>query len=168
MPRFSMTLIRALLALLATTLLVPSVSLAQSTKPFKATLAITELLQPVGGPPCFVLGHISGSGQAAHMGAVSVVSVDCVNPVDLLNPTVFGFSSNQFVLTAASGEQIFATYAGIFTIDGAVAAINGGYEITGGSGRFLNAKGRGIVQGLENLSVFPAQGEVQLTGDITY
>ena len=89
------------------------------------------------------------------MGAVSVVSVDCVNPVDLLNPTVFGFSSNQFVLTATSGEQIFATYAGIFTIDGAVGAINGGYELPSGSGRFLNAKGKGIVQGLENLSVYP-------------
>lgn len=168
MPRSLISLIRALSVFVTTALLIPSVTLAESTKPFKATLAISELLQPIGAPPCVVLGHISGTGQATHMGTVTVASVDCVNPVDLLKPTVFWFSSNQFVLTAASGEQIFATYAGIFTIEGALGTINGGYEIMGGSGRFSNARGKGIVQGLENLSVYPAQGEVQLTGDITY
>jgi hypothetical protein len=106
------------------------------------------------------------------MGKVTLASVDCINPdpnnPDPLNPVFFSFSSNQLVLTAANGDQIFATYAGTFTIAVAVGVINGGYHITGGTGRFSKARGTGIVQGIENLSVSPFQGQVQLTGTITY
>jgi hypothetical protein len=104
------------------------------------------------------------------MGKVSVNSVDCIafaNPTNP-NPALLTFSSNELVLTAANGDQVFATYAGTFTIERAVSTINGGYQITGGTGRFSQATGNGIVQGSENIGDVPAKGEVQLTGTIAY
>ena len=168
---FKTPLARELLVLLAAaTMLVPAVTLAQSPKPFKATIAISEVLQPLDGQPCIYLGHISGTGNATHMGKVTMNSTDCIafaNPLKP-DPTSLAFSSNQLVITAANGDQIFATYIGTFTIEGAVGAINGGYQIAGGTGRFSQATGQGLVQGLENIGVMPARGEVQLTGTITY
>ena len=168
MRNSSVSLIRWLSVLLATaTLLVPSVTLAKQPKPFKATIAISEVLEPKGGPPCFFLGHISGTGHATDVGTVTVASLDCLNP-DPLNTMVLWFSSHQVVLTATNGDQLFATYGGTLTTQGAAGAISGGWQITGGTGRFSQATGQGVVQGLENLSVSPAQGEVELTGEIAY
>jgi hypothetical protein len=95
---------------------------------------------------------------------VTLVSTDCIIP---MSATAFLFSSNQLVFTVvATGEQIVATYGGIFTIEGTVGVITGGYNIDGGTGRFLHARGVGTVQGVEDLST--GQGSVQLNGTITY
>ena len=164
MRKSTVSLVRGLSVLLATaTLLASPVTLAQSRKPFKATIATSEMRQSAGNPACVVLRQIAGTGDATDVGKVTVASIDCLNP-DPINTMVLWFSSHQVVLTTANGDQIFATYGGTLTTQGAAGAINGGWQITGGTGRFSQATGQGIVQGLENLSVSPAQGEVEFTG----
>jgi hypothetical protein len=157
---------RIFLAVVVVTLFASGVAEAQSTVPFKGTFAIAELLQsPDETEPCFQVGVISGSGPATpHVGKLTLVSRDCIIP---MSATAFLFSSNQLVFTVvATGEQIVATYGGIFTIEGTVGVITGGYNIDGGTGRFLHARGVGTVQGVEDLST--GQGSVQLNGTITY
>jgi hypothetical protein len=151
------------LALVVATLLASGVREAQSAVPFKATIAITESIQPIGTAPCILVGDISGPGVATHLGKVALVSSDCINPI---SKTAFSFSSNQLVLNVANGDQIFATYSGILTTEGTVGVITGGYQIVGGTGRFSQATGAGTVEGVEDLST--GEGEVQLTGTISY
>ena len=137
MRNFELSLSRRLsLALFAATLLVPTVTMAGSAVPFKASIAITELITG-GSGACYFTGEISGTGHATHLGHVTLVSHDCINPI---NQTEFSFSSTQLVLTAANGDQVFATYSGTFTIQGPVGAIAGGYQIVGGTGRFSHAR----------------------------
>lgn len=69
------------LTLAAATLLVPTVTLAGSAVPFKASIAITELIQGGTTEVCALVGDISGTGQATHLGNVTLVSRDCINPI---------------------------------------------------------------------------------------
>ena len=155
---------RLFLAVVVATLFASGVAKAQSDVPFKATFAITESIQSPGTLECPLVGDISGSGLATHVGKLTLVSTDCIIP---MSQTAFLFSSNQLVFTVvATGDQIFATYGGIFTFEGTLGVINGGYNIDGGTGRYLHASGVGTVQGMEDLST--GQGSVQLTGTISY
>ena len=99
------------------------------------------------------------------MGKVTLTSTDCIT---FISQTAFIFFSNQVVLTAANGDQIFATYSGKFEIEGGVGTITGTYTVLGGTGRFSQATGAGTVQGLENVTSAPFKGQVQLTGTILY
>jgi hypothetical protein len=147
-------------------LLLSGATLARTAKPFKATIAVSEVFQPDSTSACPLFGDISGSGTASHMGKVALVSRDCVIP---LSETAFSFASTQLVLTAANGDKIFATYSGTLTVEGDIGTISGGYQITGGTGRFVGANGAGTVQGLENVSGPPPfKGHVQLNGSIAY
>ena len=152
------------LALVVATLLASGIAEAGSPVPFTATIAITELITPIGKPPCVMVGDISGTGQATHLGKVTLASHDCINLIT--PPTAFAFSSDQLILTAANGEQIFATYSGGFKIEGAVGVISGAYQIVGGTGKFSEASGAGTVQGVEDMST--GKGQVQITGTISY
>jgi hypothetical protein len=147
------------LALVVTTLLAAGAARAQSAVPFKATIAITETIQVIGSPPCVLTGNISGTGSATHLGKLTLVSTDCINPI---SETAFSFSSNQIVVTTASGEQIFATYGGTLTL----GVIMGGYQIVGGTGRYSQATGAGKLQGVEDINT--GKGQIQLTGTISY
>ena len=148
------------LALVVATLFASGVAEAQSAVPFKATVAITELIQP--GDQCFLEGDISGTGLATHLGKVTLVSRDCIIPK---SPTEFAFYSNQLVLTVANGDQIRAAYSGSLTFEGTVGVISGGYQNVGGTGRFSHASGAGAVQGVKEIT---GHGSVQLTGTISY
>jgi hypothetical protein len=152
------------LALVVATSLASGVAAARSTVtvPLKATIAITESIQTIGTPPCILIGDISGTGTATRFGK-PLVSSDCINPI---SETAFSFSSNQLVLTAANGDQVFAMYSGILTIEGTVGVITGGYQIVGGTGSFSQATGAGTVQGVEDIST--GKGQIQLTGTISY
>ena len=153
---------RLFLALVVATLFASGVAEAQSAVPFKATIAITELIQPSTDPLCFREGHISGTGLVTHLGKVTLDSIDCITP----NETAFSFISDQLVITVvANGDQIFASYSGIFRIEGPVGVISGGYQIVGGTGRYSQARGEGAVQGVEDIT---GQGSVELTGTISY
>jgi hypothetical protein len=150
-------------ALFVATLFASGVAKAKSAVPFKATIAITESIQPIGSGPCFLLGDISGTGLATHLGKLTLASRDCINPI---SETAFSFFSDQLILTVANGDQVFATYSGTLTAEGTIGVITGGYQITGGTGRFAQATGAGTVQGVEDLST--GKGEVQLIGSISY
>jgi hypothetical protein len=169
MQKSSVSLIRRLSVVLATAaLLGPAVTQARSPNPFSATIGIAEVIQPDPTGTCPLVGDISGSGTASHLGKVTLISRDCIIP---MNPelTAFSFFSNRLILTAANGDQIFATYSGTLIGQGGVGAISGGYQIIGGTGRFLNATGAGTVQGIENITGTPPfKGQVQLTGTISY
>ena len=151
------------LALVVAISLASGVAEARAPVPLKATIAITESIQPGTTSTCYLTGDISGTGTATHFGKVTLVSHDCINPI---SETKFSFFSNQLVLTVANGDQVFATYSGILTTEGAVGVITGGYLIVGGTGGFSQATGAGIVQGVEDMST--GKGQVQLTGTISY
>ena len=153
------------LALGVAALLAQGVPEANAADSFKASVAISEVIHQIGAAPCFLVGDISGTGQATQLGKVTVVSSDCINP---LSPTLtlFSFASNQLVLTSANGDQIFAMYSGTLTTEGGVGVITGGYQIVGGTGRYSQATGAGSVQGLEDMST--GKGLVQLIGTLAY
>src|SRR5689334_6099246 len=117
----------------------PTVNAADSA-PLQATISFSERLVPAGTTDCQGLGLIVGSGVMAHLGKVSVESTDCVN----LAAAGFSFMSTQLVITAANGDQLRGTYGGMFNADNN-GGISGGFVITGGTGRFANAKGGGSV-----------------------
>ena len=138
------------------------VAQAATSFPLTATISIQET---VGGPsvvpPCFLLGTIVGTGRATHLGNVTLHAVDCINPDT--TGTVLSFTSDHVVLTAANGDQVFATYSGAF--QPAVGLITGGFQIVGGTGRFTHATGAGSLEGVENAA---HQGHIELTGTISY
>jgi hypothetical protein len=157
----------AMLALVVTMVVVSSIAGAQAPLPFRAAIAISESIQVTGTSPCFLIGEISGTGVAAHLGSLTITSTDCITP---MSETTFSFLSQNVVLTTASGEQIFVDYSGTFNINGSVGTIVGGYRITGGTGRFADAEGAGAVRGTENLSadLSAGEGRITLVGTISY
>jgi len=173
----SRRLLRA--AVLATACLAPacfsSWAQAQSLKSFKAVLTFVEHVKPNYALPCFATGSLEGGGQAtAGLGRVTASSQDCINPIgDPSTATAFGFVSGTgqqgLVLTTTSGEQVYGVYAGTLTAQsGGPHAINGFFDITGGTGRYARASGGGTLTGTENIAASPAQGEIALTGRIAY
>jgi len=140
--------------------------------PFTATLGITEHIE-LTRAACPLTAAVSGGGTATHLGRVTVSSDDCILP----RGATLDFISPNVVLTAANGDQIFASYAG--RVRQADGAISGSYAISGGTGRFENARGTGDLVGVEDLSPFnvpsnpPATkwtilGEITLSGTISY
>jgi hypothetical protein len=158
---------RFFVALAATVFFASGATAAKPAVPFKALIAITEQL----GPPsagCASNALVLGTGAASHIGAMTSRSIDCVN----LDPAtgVFSFSSTNIVLTAANGDQVFGIYEGTVDPTTAIGVITGRFTITGGTGRFLNASGGGLIQGLEVLDIpsGSGQGQIQLNGTMSY
>ena len=151
----------------AAALFASGLTAAKSSKPFQATITISEQLVPVGTTECQFIGAITGTGQATHMGKLATASQDCVNQI---SATTFSFASQQVVLTAANGDQVFASYGGTLNFESGVGVITGGYTITGGTGRFAGATGGGSLQGLEevNPATGAGRGQIQLNGTISY
>jgi hypothetical protein len=134
-------------------------SFATSITPFTANIGFNETL----GPPtstCFLTGAISGTGTATKLGAVSLASEDCINPI---SATTFVFTSDKVVL-GAKGDQIWAAYAG--TLSATDHSIHGTFVVFGGTGRFKDARGIGVIDGSEDLST--GTGQIQLKGALSY
>lgn len=161
MKSFRSALSCQLLLALIVAPLASGVAVARDAVPFKATVAITERIQE-GTEGCFMNGYITGTGTAAHLGKVTLATTDCINPI---SATAFSFASNQLILTAANGDQVFATYSGILSTEGTVGVVTGGYQIVGGSGRFSEATGAGTVQGMQDMTT--GKGQIQVTGTIS-
>jgi hypothetical protein len=135
-------------------------------QPFSASIDITEQVTLIGAP-CPLIAAVSGSGTATHLGRASVVSNDCIipqvgEPVQFFSPAV--------VLTAANGDQMFASYGGV--VVPTTGAISGTFTIHGGTGRFVSAWGNGQLAGSEDtsplLQLSPmSPGPVTLRGHIT-
>jgi hypothetical protein len=138
--------------------------------PFTATLTITEQIT-VTGTPCPLAASVSGSGTASYLGQVTVRSDDCIVP----EGASLTFMSNSVVLTASNGDKMFASYAG--TVVQASGAISASYAISGGTGRFVNAKGSGEIEGAEDTSPFVSNpggprwtvpGQITLSGKVRF
>lgn len=137
-----------------------SPAIAAAPLSFQATINIAEQVIPTEtGTPCFAAGYINGTGTATKIGPITVTSTDCINP---LPPsfTSFGFASHNVVLTTSSGDQLYATYAGILSAEG---RINGSYVIYGGTGRYAHAVGAGVLSGFEAIDQQTGAGNGQIT-----
>jgi len=153
---------------LAAGLLTSSAGAGPTDAAFAATIHISEQVAPANQPiPCFLIGTISGNGVATKLGAVTLESTDCINP---LTPefTSFVFSSmGGVVLTTMNGDEVMATYTGVLSSNG---VINGTFVIHGGTGRTANATGSGILRGFEaiDLATGTGGGQIRLEGTISY
>ena len=136
--------------------------------PFKAGIVIAEVLGG-GNANCGATGMITGSGHATHLGRVTLSSYDCIN---FSSPTSFSFETlngTKVVLTAANGDQLFATYAGLAKPQpGGILVLSGTFTFTGGTGRFAGATGKGMIDGVEEIATSPARGVLALSGLISY
>lgn len=142
--------------------------------PFKATFAISELLSTSGVTGCPLAGMIAGIGETNLFGKAILGATDCVTMPTTEAP-FFSFNDGKFVLTAASGETLFATYSGKFaptTTPGLWALYDGQFAITGGTGRYARATGSGKLTGSETPSAdpftIPAKGNFVADGLISY
>lgn len=119
---------------------------------------LAEERQLAGGAPVFV----------ADLGRVVGVGSDCIKFTDFGPPPSYAFDNGELTLTAANGDQLKLTYRGTFipTAQLPVYAISGLFDISGGTGRFANATGSGLLEGTENTQTF--QGQLELSGRISY
>lgn len=148
-------------------LFAPIAGAAPKLAPFQATIGFAEQVQFSTDPssPCFLIGTISGQGEARTLGTLALASTDCIVP---LTATLFLFSSQQVVLTDKHGHEIWATYGG--TLSSETGVITGLYFINGGTGRFSHATGAGTIRGVESLDLTTGtgMGEIQLNGTLSY
>src|SRR5213596_2351972 len=85
---------------------------AGGSVPLTATISIQETL---GAPTesCYLSrSTVVGTGTATHLGKVTLHATDCIN-ADATG-TALSFASEDVVLTAANGDQVFAHYSGVF------------------------------------------------------
>jgi hypothetical protein len=93
---------------------------------------------------CILLNTEFATGQALHLGQITLETSEVVNQCS--NPEGAEVDGD-FVMTAANGDQLFGTYetlADLNFVTFRVTAI-GEFEITGGTGRFQNATGGGVI-----------------------
>jgi hypothetical protein len=84
----------------------------------------------------------------SHLGRVIGVHSQCIDPTGELQDPL-AFSDGRVTLTAASGDQLFLTFAGTLTpteVEG-VLGVNNPFQIVGGTGRFEGAAGGGAATG---------------------
>jgi hypothetical protein len=110
-------------------------------QPFRATIHAIEVLTPTDRPGVFTV-DINGTGSGAHFGRLIFSATELIDFVS--SPGTAIVTGGEFIITAASGDQVFATYTGSgvsdpnnpgFVLGSATATLNGG------TGRFACASG---------------------------
>jgi hypothetical protein len=152
-----------LAALGATLALTAATAVADSPpRPFK--VVIDGNANPVFTGPCTITNTETGTGHATHMGTITWQSTE---NVDACGPDAIVHA--EFIITAATGERVTGTYSTIAHLDfmaGEVRAA-GLYRITGGTGRFAAASGKGVITAEGSLSPpFGVLGD--MTGTIDF
>lgn len=129
--------------------------------PLKATFNGPGVAADIPADRCPVLTiQITGSGTSTHLGKFTTVQSHCAAPPSL------AFTDGEFTLTAANGDQVFGTYEGQFLpLEPPLAAIDGAFTFTGGTGRFEGATGGGDASGVQNLAT--GEATVVLDGSIS-
>ena len=169
MTRFASFCRATLLAAATLAALAPPLAQAGGTqsRPFKATVSTQETLGVnFAACPTVIQGTTTGTGNASHMGKVSLLATDC--PILTPGPGQFSFYNGQLTLTAANGDKLTAAYQGqlLPTAQPTVFSLNGVYTVTGGTGRFTGATGSGVLQG--STDIVTGAGQYDVSGRISY
>jgi hypothetical protein len=148
-----------LLFVAITVLAVPVQALASAQVPLKGGDSGSFTLTPDGcGAGVFAV-VVDDAGQATHLGAYAYHANECFNGAT-------GAFSGTFTMTAANGDTISGTYAGVVV---SVVGDLGFYEqdnvITGGSGRFTGANGEFHLSGIANLATL--ESSQRLSGTVS-
>lgn len=143
-------------------------------RPFEARLSIAETIVIAGSSPCFLVGSVTASGNASHLGQVTATSSDCINPSGS-DSFIFASSgegpTGGLVFTAANGDTLYAKYIGTLTQQpSGPHLITGHFTISGGTGRFVEATGGGTLTGTEviDFTAGTGSGEIEAIGTIAY
>lgn len=127
----------------------PLLSTVGGIRPMSVTLQGNANLIPTNDP-CIFTNAETGSGNGTHLGAFVWSDVETVNFC-----TIPGGVSvvGSFVMTAANGDAVTGdlTTTGLFQMNGDLL-IDGTYSIAGGTGRFVDATGQGLVRITAQLS----------------
>jgi hypothetical protein len=145
-----MRLIRVLIALVASVLLTASLAeAATSGAPFKADLTLQASFAGTPVPGVFAV-TTSGAGHASHLGRVTASSTETLDFASSPGSTVL--RDGRMVLVAANGDELHWMYVGTGSPPGeqGISTISGTFMITGGTGRFSDATGNGVIHGAAN------------------
>ena len=151
----------AVAAVLLTGALAGPAPAADKLVPFQGTLHANEkIVSTQGSPPVSFVADGSGSGIATQLGLFTITWEFTVITAD-------GTGSGPVHFIAANGDEIFTTAAGTSepTSTPGVFHIMEVQTITGGTGRFANAKGTFIVDRLTDLNTGLTSGS--FNGTIT-
>lgn len=136
----------------------------EKPRPFSATVETWSTVEATPDP-CVLLNDGAGAGIAVHMGATAWVSSGSLN-------VCTGGTTAEFVMTAASGDEVFGKYMSLVRPDfeAGVFTFSGTWKIEGGTGRFSNAAGEGTLNGWGNLVQPPEASRVRATiaGNLSY
>jgi hypothetical protein len=148
-----------LLCVTITVLALPVQALASAQVPLEGRDSGGFTLTPDGcGPGVFAV-VVDDAGQATHLGAYAYHSNECFNGAT-------GQFSGTFTMTAANGDTISGTYAGVVvSVVGALGFYEQDNVITGGTGRFAGASGGFHLSGIANLATL--ESSQQLSGTVS-
>jgi hypothetical protein len=135
-------------------LALPVQALAAKQVPLKGHDRGSFTLTPEGcGVGVFAV-VVDDAGNATHLGAYAYHSNECFNGAT-------GEFSGTFTITAANGDTISGTYAGVVVaVVGDLAFYEQANVITGGTGRFAGASGAFHLSGIANLSTLASSQQI--------
>jgi hypothetical protein len=141
--------IAAFLVLGASMMLVAPSALAAPT-PFKAEFTLQASFVPTTTPGV-LSGTTSGAGHASHLGRVTLTSTEILDLTAA--PGRLTVRDGRMVMVAANGDELHWSYSGGGPLPDAHgnSALTGTFVITGGTGRFTTASGRGSAEGVGNV-----------------
>ena len=144
-------------------LVAPAVPAAAAETPFKADFSVQASFVPLS--PGVLAGSTSGAGKAAHLGRMTVSSTEVLDFTAV--PGAVTVRDGRMVLVAASGDEVFGTYATIGPLPDAngYLPLSGTFVVTGGTGRFSDATGGGTIEGVA--SVVTGIASLSYRGTIT-
>jgi hypothetical protein len=128
-------------------LTLPMQAAAHDLVPFHAAEhGAFQILGPCG--PDGMRIDVTGTGQGTQLGTYRARYREC------FTPATGGVTDGSFTLTAANGDTLTGTYRGRVSTTGdpAVIAFADPGSITGGTGRFADARGTVTQSGVANLS----------------
>jgi hypothetical protein len=127
--------------------------------PFRGTLQAVEI--HTGAPPV-LHSVLTGTGQATHFGRFATTFEFDIQ-IGVMMPST---TTGSFTLTAANGDSISGTLAGVGTVASGVVTIVETATITEGTGRFADATGSFRIDRVANQATLTSSGS--LNGEISF
>lgn len=126
---------------------------------FKKEIVVKQSVPFKGAMKMNIANGIYGTGEASHIGSFRLSAQDDESNFPAITGTV--------VITAANGDQIFATHTGsAMELGNNMLQVDFENIITGGTGRFTNANGSFEIHAMVNEIL--ATGSATLNGTINY